>query len=173
MAIGHSTSCLVVASDDHSHLPIAGAKVRAFPHQPQQAIIPHVAKPQSTNRTHRVRSTARRQAVADPRSRPCLPCTVHEVDRYEQSCAMLLVSAPPGGGRHPALGFYPIFALSALTSTKSFWLRANVCAWTGQGRGRATEFFEVATSPASFFYKSGGNFKEFGLPPSHCTTAHR
>ena len=72
-----------------------------------------------------------------------------------------LVSAPPEGGRRPALGFYPIFALSVLASTKLFWLRANVRARTGQGWDRAIELFETVTKKS--FSQRGGNFKEFGL----------
>ena len=50
--------------------------------------------------------------------------------------ARYVVSPPLEGGRHPALGFYPIFVLSILTCTCAFWLRANVRARTGRSGGR-------------------------------------
>ena len=82
-------------------------------------------------------------------------------EAQQTQLAMFLVLRRKGG-RHPSSGFYPIFALSVLTSSNSFWLRANFRSRAGQGCDRATEFFETATKKI-IFTKRGGNFKEFVL----------
>ena len=72
------------------------------------------------------------------------------------------VSAPPEGGRHPALGFYPIFALSVLASTCAFWLRANVRAWTGRGPRSSDRVLWSCHLPDIIFTNLCGRLKEFG-----------
>ena len=47
-------------------------------------------------------------------------------------------------------GFYPIFALSVLLQTKSFWLQANVRAWTGRNGDHANHSSGVVTAATSF-----------------------
>ena len=66
------------------------------------------------------------------------------------SGARYLVGASSYPRHRFSSGFYPFFALSISAFARAFWLRASVRAWAGQGRDRATEFFESATSLASF-----------------------
>ena len=78
----------------------------------------------------------------------------------QQTQLRYVVSAPPEeGGRHPALGFYPIFALSVFTYVCAFWLRANIRAWTGRGPRSSDRTLWSCHLPGIMFTKRGVNSK--------------
>ena len=93
---------------------------------------------------------ALRCAPRPPARKNDLPSARTDERSSTANAAGYLVRGPSYPRHRFSSGFYPFFALSVFAFTCAFWLRASVRAWAGQGRDRATGFFESATSLTSF-----------------------
>ena len=64
-----------------------------------------------------------------------------------------VASAPPEGGRHPALGFILFSRCRFCRILNRSGFKRMVAHGRAEGRDRANEFFGVVTSPTSFSQK--------------------
>ena len=117
---------------------------------------------------------ARRRIVAGPH--PPLSRSARwriEVKHSKRSCAMSLALRRKGGGRHPALGFYPIFALSVLTYAVRSGFQRMFAHGRAKGRDRATEFFGVCHLPDIISQKEVTTPNNSFSWPSKCPLRHK